>query len=269
MIPHIDKNGEACIIVAINSEARAKAAKVMGTVSLGNKAIKGVAKVREAMQASAAGRGEPPKMNMATSVASARQRLSDNRKAAAAQTPANKAAAANRENEASISKLKAKAQFLGRRENQAFARSKKERDTVGKTEKYYKLDVAQGRLSSKREDNAKLLKAARQKRQANSAATANKATATQKRLATNAANRARPANRENEASIPKLKAKAQFLRKREKQTSDRAFQERLSSGKTPKYYNLDNAAGVLTGKRDAAAKSLTEARRKRRLSSAT
>ena len=51
MIPHIDKNGEACIIVAINKEARAKAAKIMGTVSLGNKAIKGVAKVREANNA--------------------------------------------------------------------------------------------------------------------------------------------------------------------------------------------------------------------------
>jgi len=89
MIPHIDKNGEACIIVAINSEARAKAAKIMGTVSLGNKAIKGVAKVREAMQASAAGRGEPPKMNMATSIASGKQRLSDKRKASdAAETAA-------------------------------------------------------------------------------------------------------------------------------------------------------------------------------------
>ena len=86
MIPHIDENGEDCIIVAINSEARAKAAKIMGTVSLGNKAIKGVAKVREAMQASADGRGEPPKMNMATSIASARQKLSDNRKASDAAT---------------------------------------------------------------------------------------------------------------------------------------------------------------------------------------
>ena len=85
MIPHIE-DGEACIVVAINSEARAKAAKIMGTVSLGNKAIKGVAKVREAMQASAAGRGEPPKMNMATSIASARQKLSDNRKASDAAT---------------------------------------------------------------------------------------------------------------------------------------------------------------------------------------
>jgi len=86
MIPHIDENGEASIIVAISAEGRKKAAKVLGTVSLGNKAIKGVAKVREAMQASAAGRGEPPKMNMATSVASARQRLSDNRKASDAAT---------------------------------------------------------------------------------------------------------------------------------------------------------------------------------------
>ena len=59
MIPHIE-DGEACIIVAINKEARAKAAKIMGTVSLGNKAIKGVAKVREAMQEAADNRGEPP-----------------------------------------------------------------------------------------------------------------------------------------------------------------------------------------------------------------
>jgi len=57
MIPHIE-NGEACIIVAINSEARAKAAKIMGTVSLGNKAIKGVAKVREAMQANNQSQGK-------------------------------------------------------------------------------------------------------------------------------------------------------------------------------------------------------------------
>jgi len=179
MIPHIE-DGEACIIVAINKEARAKAAKIMGTVSLGNKAIKGVAKVREAMQANnqsqdkmerrhnnkytrektakranarelrtesiiakienrqarnlpksatprgvkekalflkksggdtlearkmemakfetrnafankataakKAGRGEPPKMNMATSIASARQGLSDKRKASDAAT---------------------------------------------------------------------------------------------------------------------------------------------------------------------------------------
>jgi len=47
MIPHIE-NGEACIIVAISTEGRKKAAAVMGTVSLGNKAIKGVAQVREA-----------------------------------------------------------------------------------------------------------------------------------------------------------------------------------------------------------------------------
>jgi len=47
MIPHIE-NGEASIIVAISTEGRKKAAAVMGTVSLGNKSIKGVAKVREA-----------------------------------------------------------------------------------------------------------------------------------------------------------------------------------------------------------------------------
>jgi len=47
MIPHIE-NGEACIIVAIDKQSRKKAAAIMGTVSLGNKAIKGVAKVREA-----------------------------------------------------------------------------------------------------------------------------------------------------------------------------------------------------------------------------
>jgi len=47
MVPHIE-NGEACIIVAISTEGRKKAAEIMGTVSLGNKAIKGVAKVREA-----------------------------------------------------------------------------------------------------------------------------------------------------------------------------------------------------------------------------
>ena len=47
MIPHIE-NGEASIIVAISTEGRKKAAEIMGTVSLGNKAIKGVAKVREA-----------------------------------------------------------------------------------------------------------------------------------------------------------------------------------------------------------------------------
>ena len=51
MIPHIE-NGEASIIVAISTEGRKKAAAVMGTVSLGNKSIKGVAKVREAMQES-------------------------------------------------------------------------------------------------------------------------------------------------------------------------------------------------------------------------
>jgi len=256
MIPHIDENGEACIVVGLSKAGRAKAAKVTGSVSLGNKGIKGVEKVREA----ADGRGEPPKMNMATSIASARQGLSDKRKAsdaatiaagftpsktfggklsnvrradlankvrdarseatvttnrskydradrasaaakkataaakkparqaaaqkglatraankaksanktAAARTPANKAAAANKENEASISKLKAKGQVLKKREDQAFARSKKERDTVGRTEKYFRLDVAQGRLASKREDNAKRLKAARQKRQSNS-----------------------------------------------------------------------------------------------------
>ena len=48
MIPHIEESGEACIIVAISTEGRKKAAAVMGTVSLGNKSIKGVAKVREA-----------------------------------------------------------------------------------------------------------------------------------------------------------------------------------------------------------------------------
>jgi len=87
MIPHIE-DGEACIVVAINSEARAKAAKIMGTVSLGNKAIKGVAKMRESLQAnlSQQKRAEPPKMNMATSIASARQKLSDNRKASDAAT---------------------------------------------------------------------------------------------------------------------------------------------------------------------------------------
>ena len=48
MIPHIEENGEAYLIVAISTEGRKKAAEIMGTVSLGNKAIKGVAKVREA-----------------------------------------------------------------------------------------------------------------------------------------------------------------------------------------------------------------------------
>jgi len=48
MIPHIEESGEACIVVAISTEGRKKAAAVMGTVSLGNKSIKGVAKVREA-----------------------------------------------------------------------------------------------------------------------------------------------------------------------------------------------------------------------------
>ena len=47
MIPHIE-NGEASIIVAISTEGRKKAAEIMGTVSLGNKSIKGVAQVREA-----------------------------------------------------------------------------------------------------------------------------------------------------------------------------------------------------------------------------
>jgi len=47
MIPHIE-NGEACIVVAISTEGRKAAAEIMGTVSLGNKSIKGVAKVREA-----------------------------------------------------------------------------------------------------------------------------------------------------------------------------------------------------------------------------
>jgi len=100
MIPHIEENGEAYIIVAIDKQSRKAAAEIMGTVSIGNKAIKGVAKMREAMQAnlpkevrdslqansSQQRRAEPPKMNMATSVASGKQKLSDNRKAPDAAT---------------------------------------------------------------------------------------------------------------------------------------------------------------------------------------
>jgi len=48
MIPHIEENGEAYLIVAISTEGRKAAAEIMGTVSLGNKSIKGVAQVREA-----------------------------------------------------------------------------------------------------------------------------------------------------------------------------------------------------------------------------
>ena len=92
MIPHIE-NGEACIVVGLSTAGRKKAAKVTGSVSLGNKGIKGVEKDRESLQAnlSQQKRAEPPKMNMATSIASGKQGLSDNRKASDAATIAKQA----------------------------------------------------------------------------------------------------------------------------------------------------------------------------------
>ena len=59
MIPHIE-NGEACIVVAISTEGRKAAAEIMGTVSLGNKSIKGVAKVREANKEKPPQQEKPP-----------------------------------------------------------------------------------------------------------------------------------------------------------------------------------------------------------------